>query len=413
MTKANWTRAQRLYMQCDSILADDENGFLPEPALDRLAESIDAVSSRYLAHRHDDPPYPHDFIRDALDIFGGEGSERDRFDSLYNSRTFRGSVNSVYSLDVLAGHRRRPTPFESLVETARRLRDVRSFRELLLRGIDSAGFVGGSTSYGRFFNVTGAHEDPSSHEIHSASDLDVLVIVPEDQLQEVPDRLKEWSGSDLTDVTAMANRLESYGRFCRSSRDARRSIFSHKIRMWHDAEFPDPLASDYSFIPAYMTSIHLCTPEAFEWLTAADLHRLGDGTTSTRREIKDFRETESVRNDAQRDFAGRNVRFEIQNTEFENSWVRTSFAFRVTNNGCYHPGFFQNLILPMFDLEWDFRDVSIRDKTADFRNKIQERLREERRNRPFEHLQISFSHARREVFAPHVVRHVDFDAERA
>ena len=71
----------------------------------------------------------------------------------------------------------------------------------------------------------------------------------------------------------------------------------------------------------------------------------------------------------------------------------------------YHPGMFQNLVLPQFDVRWG--SSLLRRSVDSFRWKMVERLRYEQHIRPHDLLRLSLSHTRSEVFAPHTIRSVD------
>jgi hypothetical protein len=82
--------------------------------------------------------------------------------------------------------------------------------------------------------------------------------------------------------------------------------------------------------------------------------------------------------------------------------MRESHAYYFDDEDRYYPGMFQNLILPQFQLRWNLIGESIRRKLESFRWKIMERMRYERRLRPYELLLTSLSHTRSQMFAPHI-----------
>jgi len=68
--------------------------------------------------------------------------------------------------------RRRPRPFETLVETARRFRDLNHLRAVL-EGVPTSCVLGGSVNFSRYFNVRG-----SSEELPGSS-VDIMLVIPD------------------------------------------------------------------------------------------------------------------------------------------------------------------------------------------------------------------------------------------
>jgi hypothetical protein len=81
----------------------------------------------------------------------------------------------------------------------------------------------------------------------------------------------------------------------------------------------------------------------------------------------------------------------------------------VIDRGAYCPGFIQALLvlLPTPEPHWD--DLGVRPELDTFTRKLRDRLRAERSRQPHAILRLSFSHTRREVLAPHVIRILDAD----
>ncbi len=94
--------------------------------------------------------------------------------------------------------RRRPPPFQAVVETCRRLRDAELLSDLL-RGAGSSAIVCGSVDYGAFYNV------------RAASDLDLVVVVGETSaLATIADRLALLPGVADADIARFAGRARIF-----------------------------------------------------------------------------------------------------------------------------------------------------------------------------------------------------------
>jgi hypothetical protein len=403
--EAFWTQAQDLYRQCVDILSEPENTFVPEPVVDRFAASINKVSDRYLAMEQED--YAQEFVSDAvrfLDVVSLESPE-EKFKKLYDGEIFKKYV--PYAPPTAKG-RRRPAPFESLVETARRIRDTDSLQSALGE-VACAALSGGSVSYGRFFNVSGVFA--TEGETKPGSDIDILLVC--DDLSSVPDALRLWTGASTADVDTMSDRAVDFLEWSAKLRTDDRPVFSHKLSLWADPDEPDPLCARFGFPGNYQASIHVCSMAVFSWLLCSDKDRLGSSGSGDQRIVTDFRPEESTRVDQQRDFSGALHSLPIANEPINGgNFARKTYAYYVAEGEKYLPGFFQNLVLPSFEVRWDF-PVSKTEKSpvqrlvTDFQNKIHQRIAFENQKRPYEHLEVSLSHTRRGSFAPHVVRRVD------
>src|SRR5205807_3605128 len=121
--------------------------------------------------------------------------------------------------------RRRPRPFESSVETVRRLIDLNGLRQAL-SGMQTAAILGGSVSYGRFYNVTGAATEFGSNP----SDTDVLLVLNNyEDLGAVGVQLATVKGVDKDSVNKLADRVRQFEQVRQRYQHC---IFSHKLRLW-------------------------------------------------------------------------------------------------------------------------------------------------------------------------------------
>jgi hypothetical protein len=264
-----------------------------------------------------------------------------------------------------------------------------------MRSADTAGILGGSTSYGRFYNVHGNRTGESS-------DLDIVIVLNDfTQLRDIADRLDLLSGLSKNSLELFRERSEI---FINAGLNDRRTIFSQKLIMWaHAAE--DPLMSWADVSATYLLSLHFMSWPVIDWLLVADATRLNRDEAGSSRAVGDYREQSVKRQDHQRSFSGRNQRFDLEVTDVAGGYLRHSRAYFIDRNDQYYPGMFQNLILPRFERRWD--DIELEGRLATFKWKMIQRLRHERRIYPHEFLRLSLSHTRSEIFAPHVRRSID------
>lgn len=381
--KANWSRVAGAYEQCLRAVWS-ESDYLPPALPGFLAEMTARLSAGYYDREQE-------LLYDACDAFaeahvklGIEGS----------------SVSDLYRHPLLLNHgfyarsqsdRRRPTPFEATVETVRRLRDMRDV-ETVLQPITVAALLGGSVSYGRFFNVKGGED---------ASDLDILLVVNEwRDAAAAFDRLNRLNMVDTMAIEDAIDRLDHLEEFARERPEV---AFSAKIPLWRGLN--DGALNDCGVPSEYLASLHVVTYEALRLLLFSEFSDISIEEIGAQHIFYDYRDSAPIRGDMQRAFNGRALRVNIENREHFGSYIRETLTFRIDDDDCYYPGMFQNLILLAFDVRWG--DTGIRRAVESFRWKMIDRLRMEQRLRPDEYLRLSLAHTRSEVFAPHTVRSVD------
>lgn len=381
--RANWGRVIGAYEQCIRSVWPVSD-YMPPVMPAFLAEMTARLSPSY--YNHED-----EFLSDAYAAYV-QGAENAGLGSLSARELYRDAVLSsseFYAASPRTG-RRRPTPFEATVETGRRLRDIRRV-ERSLHTHSVAAILGGSASYGRFFNVKGGRD---------SSDLDILLVV--EDWEQARTALSELPSLEMVEAVAVESavaRLEDMQEFSRMRENV---VFSAKVPLWSDLE--DPQLRGYGVDGNYLLSFHIATRTAFESLALVEADEIEVETVGAEHVFFDYRDSSPNRVDMQRAFNGRALRVDIDNMPHGRSFVRETLAFKILE-GCYYPGMFQNLILPGFDIRWG--DARTRNAVESFRWKLIDRLRSEQRERPDEFMRLSLAHTRSEVFAPHTVRSVD------
>ncbi|MFI1373261.1 hypothetical protein ACH4UY_14735 [Streptomyces longwoodensis] len=240
-----------------------------------------------------------------------------------------------------------------------------------------------------------------------ASDLDVLLVIPEfDGLQYLPGRLEYLKGSDGSSASLFADRAK---RFLRGrSYPDEHVIFSGKIDMWMDVE--DPMLKGTEIPGIYQASFHVITLRGLSYLLASDASHLSWHSSGPNRLVRDYREQQPTRKDHQRNFSGKSIRLSIAVNEAPGGYERQSHAYHIDDDDRYYPGMFQNLVLPHFRLRWNSIGDSVPRKLESFHWKVIERMRYERRQRPYELMLTSLSHTRSQMFAPHVAWMADSES---
>lgn len=399
---ADWDLVESVYRQCAHIVSDDgdpDNTYLPDALPSHLAELLGRIASSYIGAEER-------LAWHALAVFANADTDpheafgSKEFRALYWDDRFCRFASYSPQVAQQFHKRRRPRPFETIVETCRRLRDANAIEATFRNGsLDCAGILGGSLSYGRFYNVCGGG-------VGEASDLDVVVVIKEPgQLLELAERIGGVPGAHEADRESFRHRAEY---FLDSRLHDGRTVFSHKLRMWSAGSDADPLMRWASVSVEYLISLHVLTVPTLDYLLVADSTKLKGDTAGVKRSLLDYREKSAARVDHQRSFGGRDHRTALEVHETEGGYLRRSRVYVIDSADQYYPGMFQNLIAPRFDIRWD--GLGVKTKLDVFKWKLFERLEYERRIRPHEFLRLSLAHTRSEVFAPHIARNIDQDA---
>jgi hypothetical protein len=390
--RADWQRIEQLYGQLTRVVG---TGHVSDKLAGKLAKAMARTCACYDGEEEL-------FVEHLLSVIVAvEDASADRnaefrhfyYDPRYNH--FEAYLKRE------ADGRRRPTPFEAAVETCRRLRDVNRLRAQLV-GVPTGCVLGGSASYGRFFNTVG-------HRDNEPSDLDLLLVVADyADVTPVAEAFARVAGISPASVESMSERAAAFPEVRDLLRADQRCIFSHKLTLW-PPDAPDPFLAGTGINGEYEVSVHVFSGEDIDFLILRDQARL-DGE----REIMDYRVRRPDRPDRQRAFAEAEVTVEREGTERE-----CPHGFLVPSQVCYvadadpetgsryYPGQFQNLILPEVELRWELESHLLYLPLYAFLVKVRERLARERAERPYEIQTIPNSHTRKNQFAPYVGERLD------
>ncbi|TLH59718.1 hypothetical protein C1S80_19760 [Mycolicibacterium aubagnense] len=378
-------------------IARDQRNYVPESLAGFLAEIIARISSSYFQAEEE-------LISDAYkafssartDLLGHDDYKRALYhDEIFVDRYPYGPADELNAKNI----RRRPTPIEAAIETARRQRDLRRLLDVLKPTQLCNGIIlGGSLSYGRFFNVLGARYD-------KASDIDLMIVLDEySQLTDLGDALRSISFVSPASIDLFLNRANEFN----SDQVASMQefvVFSAKLTCWK--EIGDTTLDGLGVSSEYSISLHIVTDRVFDEIVFRNVAKISLDTVGRGHSIYDFRETSPTREDYQRSFSGQSATLALDSEQIGESFLRATRAFHIDGEtDSLYPGMFQNTILPAFDLQPQ-SSLDLRRKVDAFRWKMVDRLRYEKNKRPDEHLRLGLCHTRSEVFSPHMIRAID------
>jgi hypothetical protein len=384
--RGDWRRVHRLYQQFSAIAGDREH---PRPPSEDVTGALAEALARVFASYEDSE---REFLDDlsALwgDIDGLTDDPVERFRRLYKDTR----LDRIPAYRDGEDGRRRPKPFEAAVETVRRIEDLNRVRDTL-ELLPTSAILGGSMSYGRFFNTAGAGPG-------KPSDTDVLVVVPSyDELGNMARELRSLDFISVESLAELDDRIETFGSI-RTAYD--RCSFVQKLQLW-EGRTP-PTLQRYQIPGYYLIALHVLSLDDFQFLALRDIPALEDGLALGIHEYRD--DPPSGNANELRCFAGYARTVEQQSRPIDHGFVVREPVAEIEHERFY-PGVLLNLILPQFEVRWEAPQVRVRLTLLNLRWKILARLDEERRMRSHEIQRISMSHTRSAAFAPHVARRAD------
>lgn len=246
----DWDRITILFGQCLAAVTDNEAPYLPSQLPAFLAELLTRQSARYYDSEEA-------LVRDAFSAWSSEGETKQ---SLYFDTRFDNVVE--YRPRAETGNRRRPTPYEAVVESARRLRDLNEV-ERNIGGERSNVILGGSLSYGRFFNVVGSREG-------SASDLDLYIVTETyEQMRQVVEKLAGMKPAASQDVENSLIRFDNMCQHLESVGTNTPIVFSQKLALWTSGS--DPILAGIEVEQSYFLSYHILSRHTSDHILLTDL----------------------------------------------------------------------------------------------------------------------------------------------
>lgn len=388
--RADWWPVEQAYRQYRTLV-ECNDGPQSGPS-SRIAGNLSYLLGRTFTHYDG---HEQQFIFDLFESLcelDGIKADTDGFVTLYRDK----EVQKLHPYSTQAA-RQLPTPFEAAVETARRLITTNGIRDAC-GDLQNGALLGGSASYGRFYNTKGGTNDPS--------DLDLLLVLPDlaGSVPELAEAIKTVAGASIADLDTLIERTK---RIEEAQQGLERMTMSHKVRFW--SEDPDPLLAPYQISSRFELQLHMISWDDFQHLVLDDLPsiQMVDAGEDLNRVIWDFRDDIGRRKDTSKEFSFAAIPNihprEIREIEGGGGFLAEETVCRIEDDRFY-PGVFHNLIMPQFEVRWDRGPYDLRLAVLGFRVKMLERLAYEQQLRPWEDQTIAHSHIRGPVFSPHVWR---------
>jgi hypothetical protein len=261
-----------------------------------------------------------------------------------------------------------------------------------LRSAATSAILGGSLSYGRFFNTTGGQSRPS--------DVDLIVVVPDDaDSLAVVEALRPLEFISRSSLDEMEHRLLIFPGYRQ-----KRCVFLHKLRLWESP--PSRFVTDYQVMAGhYKVALHLMTFDDLLYLILRDRPRIPPEEGFIRR-LVEFRDDHPSRSSEElKSFSNARLDVSVNSSIVDGGYLADHVVCQVTE-GRFYPGAHMNLVLPRFEVRWEDPHLELRLLLLAFRWKLVTRLGDENRARD-EVVRLSYSHTRSAAFSPHVTRRVD------
>jgi hypothetical protein len=394
---ANWDKVVGTYKQLVDIvrpstsytLGDDSAVHLPEDVADKFALAMSEVRESYIGREQECAEH-------AIAVCGNV-DEKEWYETAvegYDDPIFRQISNHAAWSSM---GQWRPTPIETTVETLRRWRDLTRLRHALANAQCSLA-LGGSLSYGAFYNVHGNREGKPG------SDLDIVFIGSSKEILMAVEQISNIEGADRSSVDRLGQRAAKF----LSEFDDDNTILSHKVSMWTSEQ--DPMLGGISVESQYQISLHFLTDPVLAHVLVEQSAELRAKISGRTRTVRVFRDTRTTRQDHLRTFAGRNHYSPAPLQACELGFMRKTRVYFIDGEDHYCPGQMQSHLMTSRELAYDNLDV--RSRLDRLRAKLWERLELERAQAPHEDLKMSLADVRRERFAPNVIRAIDEDPRR-
>jgi hypothetical protein len=158
---------------------------------------------------------------------------------------------------------------------------VNGFRQTL-SSLQVGPILGGSVSYGRFYNVTGSALEFGS----KSSDADLLLVLTEyEQLASVVEKLASIPGLEPSSLDQLRQRVTKFPQIQAQNAPC---ILSHKLRFWMNES--DAVLSGTKIPSDYSLSLHVFSLSDFDYMTLQDSPVLqpSEGASSFDRVIRDY-----------------------------------------------------------------------------------------------------------------------------
>lgn len=274
--------------------------------------------------------------------------------------------------------KRKPSFIESVGGTLERFYKIEEL-ENLLKDLADGIIVGGSMSYGPFFNIRKSLDETGS------SDIDLIIILDEDKF-DIP-LWKKLRNSDIISEEEKNIFLERIGKFRDLFKKEELDVFSQKFSI---------RSTDFD------VSIHFFTPSVFDKMVG----KYFEDDLSTDKDkvaiLRDYRAKEFPHKAcAQQNFLGEQYEYRVPPQRQVSGGVITELPAYIIQNQHFYPGIYQNLISPCFSVSYD-RTGNTTKRVVKFRDTMEKRLRKEMSEQP--NAKLLKSHIRHKIFSPELFK---------
>ncbi|MFA6918875.1 MAG: hypothetical protein WC244_02040 [Patescibacteria group bacterium] len=268
--------------------------------------------------------------------------------------------------------KRQPDMIESIQGTLdrfARMEQLEVIFEKPCKGI----IVGGSLSYGPFYNIRTRHGDNES------SDIDAIFVLDPDSIDKDWGRFMHCSDFSESDKQKFIARKDIFFQSLLPNGEA--AILSQKF----------PLkGADYEI------STHFFTEETFDSMLNINIAEKIEGDNRVV-VFKDYKSKPFPYNVcAQTNFEGTSYNYTVPVQRKIDEGVITELPAYIINNHKFYPGIYQNLILPAFSVFYD-RNGEITNKISIFKNDIKTYIKNKYEEKDIEE-RILKSHIRNKIF---------------
>ncbi|MCX6727109.1 MAG: hypothetical protein NTY75_04900 [Candidatus Shapirobacteria bacterium] len=268
-------------------------------------------------------------------------------------------------------YKRQPALIETIEGTLIRLDKLETIKNIFENHVKSI-IIGGSMSYGQFYNIRENLDSTGS------SDIDLIFIVDKNQLSQDWSFIKEIDFLEKEDKDIFLNRKDKFLSFYKHGTA---DILSKKFNL-----------KDFDF----EISIHFFPENVFSNMINENLLRdlsLNEDHVCLLHDYKDnhFPHKQCC----QKSFSGKTYEFVVPTEEIVDDGNITTLPGYIISNQEFYPGIYQNLISPMFSVYLDSGDIT--DKTSLFKQMMLGRLLEERKIN--KNINFQSSHVRQDYFS--------------
>ncbi|MFA6382278.1 MAG: hypothetical protein WCX08_03385 [Candidatus Buchananbacteria bacterium] len=274
--------------------------------------------------------------------------------------------------------RRKPSFIESVDGTMERFYKIEELEDILEDLTDGI-IVGGSMSYGPFFNIRKSLDETGS------SDIDLIIILKEDKLD-----ASLWNKLQNSDIISEGEKdifFERMKKFRDLFKKGEADVFSQKFSIQ---------GTDFD------VSIHFFAPSIFDKMTDRDF----GGDLSANKDkvatIRDYKAKEFPHKVcAQQNFLGEKYEYSVPPQRQVDGGVIVELPSYIIQNQHFYPGIYQNLISPCFSISYD-RTGNTSKRVAKFKDTMEKRLQEEMGEQP--RAELLKSHIRYRIFSPELFK---------